>query len=404
MKKLLILTLIMSMVLSLSGCGQKEKPLVTLSVWGGEMDQVMLEAMVQSFAYNYRDEADFQITVCEESEETCKDTVLFSPKSAADVYSFADDQLVSLVDEGALLPVSDENKDTVINDNGGVAAVAVAAASYQDKIYGFPMSASNGYFLYYNSDYISESEVGSLTAMMDAAAQEEKKVAMDMTSGWYLYSFFRAAGMDVQLQEDGKNFCNFNSKTNPIKGVDVARAIRNIDRNPGFINCNSDGLIEELNKGNVVAAVSGTWNESAFKNGFGNGYRATKLPTFSVNGQELQMHSVVGYKLLGVNAYTKEPYWAQKLAMWLTNEENQLKRFEQRGDSPSNVNAAANPKIKVSEAISALTAQVPYGHLQKVADTYWDPMYRMGNILASDKEENRDLQSLLDETVEAITE
>ena len=79
-----------------SGCG-KEKENVTLSVWGAEEDQEMLNEMVDAFEEKYKDEAEFNITICVENEVTCKETVLIDPKKAADIYAFADDQLASAV-------------------------------------------------------------------------------------------------------------------------------------------------------------------------------------------------------------------------------------------------------------------------------------------------------------------
>lgn len=76
-------------------CEEKEN--VTLSVWGAEEDQEMLNKMVDAFEEKYKDEAEFNITICVENEVTCKETVLIDPKKAADIYSFADDQLASAV-------------------------------------------------------------------------------------------------------------------------------------------------------------------------------------------------------------------------------------------------------------------------------------------------------------------
>ena len=70
---------------------------VTLSVWGAEEDQEMLNEMVDAFEEKYKDEAEFNITICVENEVTCKETVLIDPKKAADIYAFADDQLASAV-------------------------------------------------------------------------------------------------------------------------------------------------------------------------------------------------------------------------------------------------------------------------------------------------------------------
>ena len=79
-----------------SGCGKKKEN-VTLSVWGAEEDQEMLNEMVDAFEEKYKDEAEFNITICVENEVTCKETVLIDPKKAADIYAFADDQLASAV-------------------------------------------------------------------------------------------------------------------------------------------------------------------------------------------------------------------------------------------------------------------------------------------------------------------
>lgn len=58
------------------------------------------------------------------------------------------------------------------------------------------------------------------------------------------------------------------------------------------------------------------------------------------------MSSFTGYKMMGVNAYSKYPEWAAKLADWLTNEENQTIRFEERNQGPSTTNAAASDAVK----------------------------------------------------------
>lgn len=68
-------------------------------------------------------------------------------------------------------------------------------------------------------------------------------------------------------------------------------------------------------------------------------------------GQQVQMSSFTGYKMMGVNAYSKYPEWAAKFADWLTNEENQTIRFEERNQGPSNTNAAASDAVKQVPAI-----------------------------------------------------
>ena len=52
-------------------------------------------------------------------------------------------------------------------------------------LYAFPRTADNGYFLYYDSNVISEEEAKSWDSLLDAAQRAGKKVGMTLASGWY---------------------------------------------------------------------------------------------------------------------------------------------------------------------------------------------------------------------------
>lgn len=399
--------MVVVLMLSFGACGRKqEKPVVQLSLWASDQDQEIMEEMAATFAELYADEAELEITICEESESTCMETVMLCPEAAADVYVFADDQLPELARGGALLPVS-EYKEQVISDNGGIDASAVAAASYKGTLYAYPLTASNGYFLYYNADYFSDEDVKSLETILSVAAKNHRKFGMEITSGWYLYGFFKGAGLDVYENEDGvTNTCEWNNldTTNgKYRGVDVAQALIDMVDSDGFVNVTNDDFIAGVQSETIIAGISGTWNTKFMQESFGDGYRAAKLPTYVVAGDELQMHSVAGYKLVGINAYTKEKEWSQRLAMWITNEENQLLRFEKRGECPSNVHAASSEEVQQTEAIAALAKQSEFGHQQIVANCYWNAAYRFGNVIASGNIGSRDLQELLDEMVESAS-
>ncbi|MGN0483180.1 MAG: extracellular solute-binding protein [Lachnospiraceae bacterium] len=392
----------------LLGCGEKkettapQKEMVTLSLWGAEEDQQLLQKMVDSFKKQYKDQADFQITISEEGEATCKETVLFDPKAAADVYTFADDQFRDLMENHALLEVT-EDKEQIIEENGGKDSAAIAAASRDGKLYAYPATSSNGYFLFYNSSYYKKEDVKTMDQLLNIAAKNKKKVSMDFSSGWYTYSFFKGAGMDATLSEDGiVTECDFNRTEGKYKGADVAQAMLDIASSEGFVSLDDQKFQDALKKGEVIAGISGTWNTESVKESFGKGYAAEKLPTFTIAGDQVQMHSVAGFKLIGVNAYTKNPKWAQKLAEWITNEKNQKLRFSMRGEAPSNVVAAADPKVQQDPAIAALGKQAEFAHIQTVSHSYWTPTYKFGIIMAAGNPDGKDLQALVDEMTEGI--
>ena len=388
----------------LSGCNRTSTPEeITLSVWCAGEDIPMISRMIDEFKEMHKDEAIFSITISAEGEDTCKDTILANPEGAADVFSFAADQFNSLYDAGVLLQIT-EDADKIIEENGTMSSGAVMSALRDGNLYAYPATASNGYFLYYNTEYLTEEDVKSFDSILEVAAENGKKVTMDYTSGWYIYSFFKGAGLEVTLSDDGKtNICNWNSTDGNYAGVDVAQAMLDIASNDGFLAGGDDILKEGAKDGSVIAGISGTWLSTDIQEAFGDGYAAAKLPEYTIKGDSVQMHSFAGYKFIGVNANTKSQKWSQLLAQWLTNEENQLTRFRERGEGPSNVNAASTDEVKASIAISALSEQSVYGHLQNVADTFWDPTYNFGTAIAARNVDNVDLQVLLDTMVTGIT-
>lgn len=386
------------MLTALYGCGAKEQ--VTLTVWGSADSQEMLREMADAFIAQYAGEADIEIILRVEDEDTVADNALNNPEQLADVFSFAGDQLTRLTNAGVLLPV--EDAESVTNANGGAKSAAIQEASRDGVLYAWPMTASNGYFLYYNASYFDESDVESFDRILQVAEQEGKYVAMDWSSGWYIHSFFGGAGMQIMLAEDGKsNVCDWNRTDGAYRGVDVAESMLAIASSPAFLNTNDEGFREGMESGQVIAGVNGPWNVEFVRKQWGDDYRAVKLPTFTLNGQQVQMGSFAGYKLVGVNAASEYPEWASRFAGFITNEENQLKRFDVTGECPSNVNAAASDRVQESPAVMALGSQAAYSTRQSIAGTFWTPSAVFGTIMASGNPDGRDLQELLDELVEA---
>lgn len=158
---------------------------VNLTVWGAEEDEELLRQIFDSFQKEYLGQADFLITYVPQTESSCTNMLMGDLEQGADVFAFADDQLNTLVASGALDPV--ENPQIIKETN---LEEAVHAASVNDTLYAFPLTADNGYFLYYNKQYFSEEDILSLEQMLDIAASQEKKIYMDWSSGWYVYSLF----------------------------------------------------------------------------------------------------------------------------------------------------------------------------------------------------------------------
>ena len=161
-----------------------------------------------------------------------------------------------------------------------------------------------------------------------------------------------------------------------------------------------------LASGNLVACVSGTWDAITAQDVFGDGYAATKLPTFTVGDKQVQQGSVAGYKYVGVNGYSENSGWAVLLAEDFTNEESQQMFFDQRESGPSNKNVAASDSVQENVALAALSAQSEYAQAQKVGGKYWDSAQTFGELVAQgtlSADDDNAIQEALDNLVDGVT-
>ena len=371
-----------------SGAGNRKT--VSLKVWGSQDDQELLKDMIESFKKKNPD-TQYDIKLAVVGENDAKTKILEDPAAAGDLFSFPNDQIRDLVNAGALYEIT-RNKSEIESAN---MEGAVDAAKLDGKLYAYPMTADNGYFLYYDNSVISAEQAKTLDGLLEAAGKANKKVMMDVSDGWYVASFFLGAGCTIGVDNDGKKTCNFNNET----GVKVGESIKAFTANKAFIT--GDNNILTGGMGNTICAgVSGTWNADAIREKLGDHYAATKLPTFTMDGKQVQMGSFAGYKLIGVNSQTKQPVEAMKLAEWLTNEQNQLIRFEKRAMGPSNLKAAADDRIKDNIALAALAEQQKYASSQRdVPQNFWKAGEAFGTAMET-KNYTKSIKELLDAMVE----
>lgn len=367
---------------------------VTLTMWGAEEDQDLLREISDKFIEKYGNYGGkITINLGAQSESTAKDTVLTDPTAAADVYAFADDQLNELVKAGALQEVQ-LNADDVKNRN---TPASVDAATVDGKLYAYPLTADNGYFMFYDKSFFTEDDVKSLDTMMEKAAAAGKKVSMDVANGWYLYSFYAGAGLKLGLADDGVNtVCNWNE----APGADVTQAVIDICKNPGFIALKDEEFTGKLKDGTLVAGVNGTWRANDAAEVWGTNYAACKLPTYTLNGEQVQMASFSGFKLIGVNPHSANVGAAMLLADFVTNEENEGLRFKERTQGPSNINALAAAS---SPALTAVVDQSEYATLQRVGGNYWASAETLGSICVNGNPDGKDPQALIDDAVAGFT-
>ena len=395
-----------ALLTALAGCGKNNgggsdtsdpadvtKKEVTLRVWGAQDDQAMIREMCEAFAAaNPDNRYTFAYGVVGEGE--AKKMFLDDPDAAADVFHFANDQLADLVAAGALAQIGGSYRDTVEKENG---EGSVEASMVNGKLYAFPATADNGYFLYYNKEFFPEAP-DTLDDIL-AVCTPERKFAMKLSDGWYNASFFLTAGCDFSEEKT----IDWNSDA----GLAAARAMNALAKDARYVNFGADydpSVVSGFGDGSVIAAVSGTWNAEKIANEIGEDkLGAAKLPKIRIDGTETQMRGFAGYKLVGVNASSRQPGEAVKLAAWLTNEENQMKRFTERAMGPSNKKAAASEAVQKNIALAALSEQLQYSASQSnVPASFWVAAEGFGTDLVSGSVADDALAGMLDTLVKTV--
>lgn len=157
---------------------------VTLKFWCDENEVPMFQQRIDQFIEENKAQASIEVTCEPIGASTCKDTFLADTNNGADVFCMPDDQLLAMAAAGILEEIPDTDKISKRNLEG-----ATDAASVDGKLYAYPLTADNGYFLYYDKRYFKERDVQTLDSILDICARNNKKFAMSWTSGWYMYSF-----------------------------------------------------------------------------------------------------------------------------------------------------------------------------------------------------------------------
>ena len=396
---------------------KKEK--ITLTVWGSQEDQEMLKEMCAAYAAANPDK-EYKFLFGVQGEGDAADKVLNDVTSGPDVFSFASDQINKLIAGGALARVGGAIEENIkaINSATSVDAATITVNG-ENQLYAYPCTEDNTLFLYYDKSVIGADKIDSLDELLDAAHAAGKKVHFKLNDdGWYLSSFFFTdpelgynVSYDNAMKETGVTI-NYNN----AKGLAVMKALVKYVNHPALVIQTDDSKLiagfTPTAEGTVEAAagVSGTWNASSIKGLLGDNMGVAKLPTVEIGGEQKQLTTYMGCKLIGVNGYSQQKGEAHKLAQWLTNEENQLKRYETRGFGPSNKVVAASAAVANDPVISAVVAQAKFSRAQKsVPGNYWTPMGALITPFIERKEAgtlldytDAELQELLDALVAQI--
>ena len=321
--------------------------------------------------------------------------MLTDVEAGADVFGFAQDQLARLVAAGALSAPGGVFLDDITNNND---AGSVGAATLDGKVYAYPETSDNGFFLYYDKSVVTDPS--TLEGILDQCAAAGKNLYMDIQSGWYDVAFFFATGAECYYNYDTEGnvqgaVCNYNSD----KGLAALKAMVAMASHPNFSqSTGSDSALFNPDGSTAGAIVSGTWDSATVKEYLGDNYGAAKLPTFTVDGQTYQMSGFGGFKLVGVKPQTDsdKATFCHLVAAYLTSEEMQMVRFENNGWGPSNLNAQKSDAIQSDIALAALAEQLAFCPGQgQYPSAYWELTEAFGTDVNSGMYDTADDATLL---------
>ena len=404
MKKIIALLLVLAMALSLVACGGgNDKPAettapqagnndpvetapagpeaITIKVWAPQEDQVNADSwLIQVQKQFEAAHPEYAITwdngVCAEGDAATMVTA--DPSAAADVYMFANDQLGTLLQAGALAKLGGPYLEQVQTD---VSATYVNTVTATDgSVYGFPV-APNTWFMYYDKSVLTEEDVKSLEACL-----EKGKVAFEVKNSWYLPAFFFAAGGTLfgETGADAAAGVNFGGEI----GVNATNAVLDLLENPNFV-VDGDGYGNAGLKNpddDVIAYFSGSWDYAGLYEALGENLGAVAAPTVMMNGAPAQLKAYAGSKAVGVNPNAKNMKAAMQFAAFLASADSQLLRFQLRNITPAVTALAENADVAASIVAVAESNTMAYASVAQPTiaemNPVWGPVGTYGTNLA----------------------
>ena len=338
-------------------------------VWVTDAAVDLTEKQIEDFNNSNNYGLYFNATIVAVGEGDAADRIIADKQAGGDLYCFPQDQFTRMLQAGVLDPIDASSATKIINSN---AYGTVLAATSSNTLYAYPMTADNGYFMYYDKSVIPESDISSLESLIADCESAGRYFAFEVeTSAWYMASFFFATGCASEWAVDSSGqfiwvYDTFDSQ----QGIAAAMAMRSLMKSPIFLNSSSASDFAD----GAAIVISGIWDYGTAESILGNNLGVAELPCFTADGRSYHLGSYSGSKLMGVKPQENADRRAalHALAQHLTNEQCQKERFRTLGWGPSNINAQNSVEVRDDPALAALLAQSAYAIPQgQIPGNWW---------------------------------
>ena len=375
---------------------------ITLKVYANDKAVSLVKKQVESFKALYPNKTFKKIEVIAEEDYDGIIEVLIDPANAADVFTVTSDQLLNLKYAEAELPVKFSN-EVKSRD----AAYSVSPATYNQNLYGYPLSTGNAYCLVYDKSIVSDTDAKTLEGTLAACKKAGKEFIMDCGNGFYSAAFIFTGGVIIdgfEADEYTQKFKNYDED----EAIATLQAFSKLmhDYKGTFKSLDPAQIASGFSIGYVGAGFDGVWNKEADKQALGSRFGAAKLPTIKVNNNNKQIIPFNGLYYRAVNAKTKFPNAANMLAYYLSDEECQKQNAQQLGQVPTNKNLQNSTVVTNDAVMNAVKEQSEFACPQaNVQGTFWQAVGNLGEDLIDSNTNPNDkehFKTLLNNTIADI--
>lgn len=342
-----------------------------ITVWCPELAVELTQKQIDDFNASNTNGIKLNATIEACSEADAATQMITDVEAGPDLFFFAGDQLSRLIMAGALNKLDEVSAEFVkTNNNAG----AVKAATTGDNLYAFPITSDNGFFMFYNKEYVDESHLTSMEDLLADCEASGHPFCFDLMNGWYNAAFFFATGCDTswEMDENGTPV-SLNDTFNSDKGLIAAKGLYKFVSSSAYVNASSVAEFESAIPAAIV--ISGPWDNVTAKSILGENFGAAELPCFTVDGQSYHLNSFCGNKLIGVKPQSDadKATCVAMLAEYLSGEVCQTERFNELEWGPSNIVAGESDAVKANVGLAALAAQSPYAKPEaNISGSWWD--------------------------------
>lgn len=359
-----------------TGSGETES--ISLTVWSPSEDQnpeygEWLNTMCEKFDEEHEEwDIDFTYGVCSESD--AKTLIPQDVDAAADVFLYSSTGLENLCQANCLAEFGGSYLDTI---NESYPKTLVDCLTYDGGVFGVPLT-TNTFFMYYDKSVFTEDDVKSLESML-----EKGKVAVALTDGFYMSSFYLGAGCTF-FGEDGTDR-EAGIRLDGENAVNMTNYLVDLVANENFVVATPDEAIAMMREGTVDAYWCGTWQAAQTEEILGENFGVAALPTVTVNGETVQLKPFSSAKAVGVKSTTEYPEAAIALAMYLGGYESQELHYEVRNYVPCFNELLASDEIQQDEVVmtDSYTIEniaVPRSNFTEMS-YFWTPAESFGTEL-----------------------